>query len=78
MARHRDVQAFDERSADYESGRLGGCHERIAEWTADIALAHHPTPLHVLDVGCGTGYLLRQLALRCVIGSARSCGLSLP
>jgi ubiquinone/menaquinone biosynthesis C-methylase UbiE len=65
VARHRDVQAFDERSADYESGRLGGWHQRIAEWTVDIALARHPTPLHVLDVGCGTGYLLRQLAVRC-------------
>ena len=65
MAGDRDVQAFDQRSAGYERGRLGEWHHRIAERTADIALACTPAPVRVLDVGCGTGYLLRQFAHRC-------------
>jgi ubiquinone/menaquinone biosynthesis C-methylase UbiE len=65
MARYRDVQAFDDRSRDYESGRHGELHHRIAEATADIAMAGVAAPSHILDVGCGTGYLLRLLAVRC-------------
>jgi len=64
MARDRDVQAFDKRSAHYESGREGKWHRRVAERTADIAVGYVPAPVRVLDVGCGTGYLLRHLGLR--------------
>ncbi len=32
--------------------------------SAELALAQVPTPHRVLDVGSGTGYLLRQLAAR--------------
>lgn len=64
MARHRDVEAFDERSNSYESGWRGRLHHLIASRTADLALACTPSPMRILDVGCGTGFLLRQLATR--------------
>jgi len=40
-------------------------HHDIADRTADLALSLVPVPRRVLDVGCGTGYLLRRLAVRC-------------
>ncbi len=64
MARDRDVGAFDRRASGYESGRLGGLHHDIADRTVRIALTVAPNPRRVLDVGCGTGYLLRQMAAR--------------
>jgi ubiquinone/menaquinone biosynthesis C-methylase UbiE len=60
----RDVAAFDERAPSYETGWLGRLHHDIADRAADLALASSPRPSRVLDVGCGTGYLLRQLAGR--------------
>ncbi len=65
MARDRDIAAFDVRAPDYESGWLGRLHHQIADRTADLALTLTPAPRRILDVGCGTGYLLRQLAARC-------------
>ena len=65
MPRYRDVAAFDERSAGYEQGWLGRLHHEIADRTADVALTVAPSPARILDVGCGTGYLLRLLASRC-------------
>jgi len=65
MARDRDIAAFDVRAPGYESGWLGRLHHQIADRTADLALTLTPAPQRVLDVGCGTGYLLRQLAARC-------------
>ena len=65
MPSDRDVRAFDERSAGYETGVRGELHHRIADRTLDLALTLTREPAKVLDVGCGTGYLLRQLALRC-------------
>jgi ubiquinone/menaquinone biosynthesis C-methylase UbiE len=64
MAHNRDVAAFDERAPGYESGWLGKLHHDIADRTAELALSRCPAPRRILDVGCGTGYLLRQLAAR--------------
>jgi ubiquinone/menaquinone biosynthesis C-methylase UbiE len=65
VARDRDVAAFDARAPGYESGWLGRLHHQIADRTADLALTLTPAPRRILDVGCGTGYLLRRLATRC-------------
>jgi ubiquinone/menaquinone biosynthesis C-methylase UbiE len=64
MAHDRDVAAFDERAPGYENGWLGKLHHDIADRTADLALSRCPAPRRILDVGCGTGYLLRELAAR--------------
>src|SRR6185437_13258598 len=58
------VDAFEARARGYEDGWLGRLHTEIAERTAGLALATVPDPRRVLDVGCGTGYLLRALASR--------------
>ncbi len=65
MASERDVAAFDERASSYEAGALGRMHREIVDRACDLALRLHPDPKRVLDVGCGTGYLLRTLARRC-------------
>jgi ubiquinone/menaquinone biosynthesis C-methylase UbiE len=64
MAPNRDIAAFDQRAPRYESGWLGKLHHEIANRAADLALACSPAPRRILDVGCGTGYLLRELAIR--------------
>jgi ubiquinone/menaquinone biosynthesis C-methylase UbiE len=65
MTHDRDIAAFDARAGGYEGGRLGRMHQQIADRTADLALTMAPAPQRILDVGCGTGYLLRRLAARC-------------
>jgi len=64
MARDRDVAAFGERAQRYDQDWRGRLHHQIADRTADLALACVPAPAQILDVGCGTGYLLGQLAAR--------------
>jgi len=64
VARERDVHAFDVRAPAYETGRLGRVHHDIVDRTIALALGCAPGAGRVLDVGCGTGYLLRELARR--------------
>jgi ubiquinone/menaquinone biosynthesis C-methylase UbiE len=64
VTRDRDVQAFHDRAPGYESGYRGQMHHDIVRRTVDLALAKFGSPARVLDVGCGTGTLLRELARR--------------
>jgi ubiquinone/menaquinone biosynthesis C-methylase UbiE len=64
LRRDRNVDAFDRRAGSYEAGRLGEWHLLVAQRVADVALEAVPEPGRALDVGCGTGALLRQLAPR--------------
>ena len=64
MARDRDVAAFGERAHGYDEGWRGRLHHQIADRTADLARTCVPAPRRILDVGCGTGYLLGRLAAR--------------
>lgn len=65
MPPHRDVAAFEERAPGYEEGWLGRLHHDIADRAVGLALSLTASPHRVLDVGCGTGYLLRLLASQC-------------
>lgn len=64
VTRDRDVQAFHDRARAYETGYRGRLHTDIGTRAVNLALAHCPTPGRVLDVGCGTGMALRELARR--------------
>jgi ubiquinone/menaquinone biosynthesis C-methylase UbiE len=61
---YRDVAAFNDRAAGYDLGWRGRLHHEIADRTANLAVATVAAPNRVLDLGCGTGYLLRSLANR--------------
>lgn len=62
MVRDRDVSAFEARAPSYESGWMGRLHHEIGDRAGDLAAIFAPASRRVLDVGCGTGYLLRRLA----------------
>ena len=74
VRRDRDVQAFHDRAAGYETGYRGQLHTDIVTRALDLALARCPSPERVLDVGCGTGLLLRELARR-LPGAASLTGI---
>jgi ubiquinone/menaquinone biosynthesis C-methylase UbiE len=61
---YRDVAEFNDRAASYDDGWRGRLHHQISERTASLAVATVAAPNRVLDLGCGTGYLLRELASR--------------
>jgi ubiquinone/menaquinone biosynthesis C-methylase UbiE len=62
MPHYRDVAAFDARASHYDSGLSGGLHHQVCDRTAHLAILAAARPNRVLDVGCGTGHLLRKLA----------------
>jgi ubiquinone/menaquinone biosynthesis C-methylase UbiE len=70
MARDRDVAAFGERAERYDKDWRGRLHHQIADRTANLALSCVPAPRQILDVGCGTGYLLGQLGAHAPQASA--------
>ncbi|MEB3982104.1 class I SAM-dependent methyltransferase [Mycobacterium sp. 663a-19] len=64
MPPYRDLAAFDDRAPQYDRGWRGRLHHEISDRTAALAVVTAASPRHVLDVGCGTGYLLCTLAGR--------------
>ena len=64
MPPHRDLAAYDDRAGQYDRGWRGRLHHAIGDRTAALATSTAASPQRVLDVGCGTGYLLRTLAGR--------------
>lgn len=64
MPPYRDLAAFDDRAPGYDHGWRGPLHHEIANRTADLAVATSASAGRVLDVGCGTGYLLHALGRR--------------
>ena len=62
MAGDRDVAAFGRRARRYDQGWRGRLHHQISDRMAGLALACVPAPRRILDIGCGTGYLLGVLA----------------
>ena len=62
MPPYRDVAEFNDRAASYDHGWRGRLHHEIADRTGNLALATVASPRRVLDLGCGTGYLVRALA----------------
>jgi SAM-dependent methyltransferase len=68
--RDRDVDSFDRRARRYQRDWLAEFHTRVVAGSAEVALEVVPDPLAVLDVGCGTGALLRMLTRRLPDGVA--------
>jgi ubiquinone/menaquinone biosynthesis C-methylase UbiE len=64
MPPYRDVAEYNDRAGSYDHGWRGRLHHEIADRTASLAVATAAAPLRVLDLGCGTGHLLRTLASR--------------
>jgi ubiquinone/menaquinone biosynthesis C-methylase UbiE len=59
-----DVESFDQRASSYERGWRAEFHARVVAGGVEAALRAVPRPRRVLDVGCGTGALLRALGER--------------
>jgi ubiquinone/menaquinone biosynthesis C-methylase UbiE len=64
MSRDRDVDSFDRRAGSYERDWRAGFHQMVVARGAEVALDAVADPRELLDVGCGTGALLRILAER--------------
>ncbi|HEY4025658.1 MAG TPA: class I SAM-dependent methyltransferase [Candidatus Dormibacteraeota bacterium] len=61
----RGIEPYDARAARYDHSVLGHAYHRpVQEATLQVAAALIPEPRTILDVGCGTGSLLRMLAAR--------------
>src|SRR5579859_224634 len=64
MDHDHDVATYNGRADEFDTGRRARWHAKVVARSADVALAAVPVPLRVLDVGCGAGALLRELADR--------------
>lgn len=69
MASDRDIAAFDRRATSYDAGWLGALHRRLVARVAEIVCLVASSPDALLDVGCGTGQLLRLLSASLPQGS---------
>jgi ubiquinone/menaquinone biosynthesis C-methylase UbiE len=74
MSRDRDVDSFDRRAGSYERDWRAGFHQMVVARSAEVALDAAADPRDLLDVGCGTGALLRSLAER-LPGAATLAGV---
>jgi ubiquinone/menaquinone biosynthesis C-methylase UbiE len=61
MSSHSSVERYDRRASGYEAGLLGRWHDDIVQRTAALARSVLPESAVVLDIGCGSGALLRSL-----------------
>jgi ubiquinone/menaquinone biosynthesis C-methylase UbiE len=70
----RDVEQFNARAERYDGSAVGRhFHRRIQQVVLRIGARLMPEPRAVLDIGCGTGSLLRLAAAR--FPAAQLCGV---
>ncbi|SRR6266511_3298006 len=61
---HQDVERFNAQASSYDSGWRQWVVAPVHKATLEFAASLNPRPREVLDVGCGTGALLRRAASR--------------
>jgi ubiquinone/menaquinone biosynthesis C-methylase UbiE len=64
MDSHHEVGPVHRHAAEEDSGWRVRWRTKVIQRSADVALAAVPLPLRVLDIGCGDGALLGELAIR--------------
>ena len=65
MARHRDIDRFNRWASTYDRHWMQRLiFGRVQEMTLQLAALEVARPTAILDVGCGTGRLLRSAAVR--------------
>ncbi len=65
MARHRDIDRFNRWASAYDRHWMQRLiFGRVQEMTLQLAALEVARPTAILDVGCGTGRLLRSAAVR--------------